>query len=116
GWWEEYEALARGKFRPALFLAGFSMASHPWTEVRRLMQPIGIDKWSYELCLKYGMRDGLMCPVGGRWVVGFWSRKEVSNVLTQLFGSWYSLPGALRHCGWSNPSISIPTGSGHVVS
>jgi len=83
GWWEEYEALARGKFRPALFLAGFSMASHTWTEVRRLMQPIGIDKWSYELCLKYGMRDGLMCPVGGRWVVGFWSRKELSNVLTQ---------------------------------
>ena len=83
GWWEEYEALARGKFRPALFLAGFSMASHTWTEVRRLMQPIGIDKWSYELCLKHGMRDGLMCPVGGRWVVGFWSRKELSNVLTR---------------------------------
>ena len=39
GWWEEYEALARGKFRPALFLAGSSMASHTWTEVRRLMQP-----------------------------------------------------------------------------
>ena len=83
GWWEEYEALARGKFRPALFLAGSSIASHTWTEVRRLMQPIGIDKWSYELALKYGMRDGLTCPVGGRWVVGFWSRKELSNVLTQ---------------------------------
>ena len=83
GWWEEYDALARGKFRPALFLAGSSIASHTWTEVRRLMQPIGIDKWSYELALKYGMRDGLTCPVGGRWVVGFWSRKELSNVLTQ---------------------------------
>jgi DNA-binding CsgD family transcriptional regulator len=83
GWWEEYEALARGKFRPALFLAGSSMASHTWTEIRRLMQPIGVDKWSYELALKYGMRDGLTCPVGGRWVVVFWSRKELSNVLTQ---------------------------------
>ena len=47
------------------------------------MQPIGIDKWTYELALKYGMRDGLTCPVGGRWVVAFWSRKELSNVLTQ---------------------------------
>jgi hypothetical protein len=47
------------------------------------MQPIGVDKWSYELALKYGMRDGLTCPIGGRWVVGFWSRKELSNVLTQ---------------------------------
>ena len=83
GWWEEYEAIARGKFRPALFLAGSSMASHTWTEVRRLMQPIGIDVWSYELGLKYGMRDGLTCPVGGRWVVGFWSRKDLSSVLTQ---------------------------------
>ena len=32
GWWEEYEALAPGKFRPGLFLAAFSMASHTWTE------------------------------------------------------------------------------------
>ena len=78
GWWEEYEALARGKFRPGLFFAGFSMASHTWTEVRRLMQPIGIDKWSYELALKYSMRDGLMCPVGGRWLVGFWSLPDRS--------------------------------------
>jgi LuxR family quorum sensing-dependent transcriptional regulator len=29
------------------------------------------------------MRDGLTCPVGGRWVVTFWSRKELSNVVTQ---------------------------------
>ena len=48
-----------------------------------MMQPIGVDKSSYELALKHGMRDGLTCPVGGRWVVGFWSRKELSNVLTQ---------------------------------
>jgi DNA-binding CsgD family transcriptional regulator len=47
------------------------------------MQPIGIDKWTYELALKYGMRDGLTCPVGGRWLVAYWSRKELSNVLTQ---------------------------------
>ena len=83
GWWEEYDALARGRFRPALFLAASSMAVHTWTEVRRLFQPIGIDKWTYDLALKYGMRDGLTCPVGGRWVVGFWSRKELSNIVTR---------------------------------
>jgi DNA-binding CsgD family transcriptional regulator len=59
------------------------MASHTWTETRRMMQPIGIDKSTYELALKYGMRDGLTCPVGGRWLVAFWSHKELSNVLTQ---------------------------------
>jgi LuxR family quorum sensing-dependent transcriptional regulator len=83
GWWEEHKAHAQEKFRPLLFLGASSMASHTWTETRRLMQPIGLDKWTYELALKYGMRDGLTCPVGGRWIVAFWSRKELSNVLTQ---------------------------------
>jgi DNA-binding CsgD family transcriptional regulator len=83
GWWEEYHALARGKFRPMLFLAASSMAMHTWTEVRRLFQPIGVDKWTYDLALKHGIRDGLSCPVGGRWVVAFWSRKELSNIVTR---------------------------------
>jgi len=83
GWWEEYDALARGKFRPHLFLARSSLASHTWTEVRRLFDPIGVDRWSDELAMKYGMRDGLTCPVGGRWVVAFWSRRVLSNILTQ---------------------------------
>jgi DNA-binding CsgD family transcriptional regulator len=99
GWWEEYDALAQGKFRPLLFLAASSMAMHTWTEARRMFQPIGIDNWTYDLALKYGMRDGLTCPVGGRWVVGFWSRKELSNVLTRpmriMIGAAASF-GALR--------------------
>jgi len=83
GWWEEYDALGRGKFRPTLFLARSSMASCTWTEVRRIFEPIGVDQWSYELALKYGMRDGFTCPVAGRWVVAFWSRRDLSSILTQ---------------------------------
>jgi DNA-binding CsgD family transcriptional regulator len=83
GWWDEYQAVARGKFRPMLFLAATSMASHTWTEVRRLVQPIGVDQWTYELSLKHGMRDGLTCPVGGRWVMAFWSPKVLCNILTR---------------------------------
>jgi DNA-binding CsgD family transcriptional regulator len=83
GWWAEYDTLARGKFRPVLFVAASSLATHTWTEVRRLFQPIGIDNWTYDLALKHGMRDGLTCPVGGRWVVAFWSRKELSNIVTR---------------------------------
>jgi DNA-binding CsgD family transcriptional regulator len=82
GWWEEYCALAHGKFRPMLFLAVTSLTSYTWTEARRMFQPIGVDKWTYELALRYGMRDGFTCPVGGRWVVAFWSRKELSNIIT----------------------------------
>ena len=83
GFWEEYSALIRGKFRPMYFLAMTSMASYTWTEVRRMFEPIGVDELKYKLELRYGMRDGLCCPVGGRWVVMFWSRKELSRILTQ---------------------------------
>src|SRR5262249_36196213 len=83
GWWEEYHVVARGKFRPLLFLAASSMAMHTWTEARRMFQPIGVDNWSYDLALKHGMRDGLSCPVGGRWVLAFWSRKELSSIVTR---------------------------------
>jgi len=82
GWWEEYNTLAQGKFRPLLYLAQSSLASYTWTEVRRMLQPIGVDRWADELALKYGMRDGLTCPVGGRWVLAFWSRRDLSRSLT----------------------------------
>ena len=83
GWWEEHTALSPGRFSPHLFLARSSLASYTWTEVQQLFAPVGIDRWAYELALKYGMRDGLTCPVGGRWAVAFWSRRVLSNILTQ---------------------------------
>ena len=83
GWWEEHLALSPGRFSPNLFLARSSLASYTWTEVQRMFEPIGNDRWSFDLALKYGMRDGLTCPVGGRWVVAFWSRRVLSSILTQ---------------------------------
>jgi hypothetical protein len=78
GWWEDYVALSRGKFDPNVFLARSSLASYTWTEVMRLFEPVGMDRWYQELALKHGMRDGLTCPVGGRWAVAFWSRYPTS--------------------------------------
>jgi DNA-binding CsgD family transcriptional regulator len=83
GWWEDHAALSRGRFSPILFLARSSLASFTWTEVQRMFEPVGVDRWSHELALKYGMRDGFTCPVGGRWAVAFWSRRVLCNVLTQ---------------------------------
>jgi len=83
GWWEEHTALSPGRFSPHLFLARSSLASYTWTEVQHMFEPVGVDRWSYELALKYGMRDGLTCPVGGRWALAFWSRKLLSKTLTQ---------------------------------
>jgi len=81
GWWEEYTALAKSHFTPMIFLARSSLASFTWTETTRQLEPIGADRWSTELGLKYGMRDGLTYGVGGMWVVAFWSRRELSNIL-----------------------------------
>jgi LuxR family quorum sensing-dependent transcriptional regulator len=82
-WWHEYEALIESRFRPVLFLASSSIGAYTWTEARRLFQPVGVDQISLDLALKHGLRDGFTCPVGGRWVVGFWSRRDLSNVLTR---------------------------------
>lgn len=30
-----------------------------------MLQPLGIDRWAVDLELKDGIRDGLVCPVGG---------------------------------------------------
>jgi DNA-binding CsgD family transcriptional regulator len=81
GWWEDFDTLALGKFCPLLFLAWSSMASCTWTEAKRTLQPVGVDRWPDELAIKYGMRDALSCPVGGRWVVIFWSCKDLSKIL-----------------------------------
>jgi DNA-binding CsgD family transcriptional regulator len=48
-----------------------------------MLEPVGVDRWPIELALKYGMRDTLNCPVGGRWVVAFWSAKVLSSLLSE---------------------------------
>jgi LuxR family quorum sensing-dependent transcriptional regulator len=82
GWWHEYQTLAKSRFTPAIFLARSSLASFTWTELTRWFEPIGTDRWSIELAHKYGMRDGLTYGIGGRWIIAFWSRKELSHILT----------------------------------
>jgi DNA-binding CsgD family transcriptional regulator len=82
GWWEEYTVLAKTHFTPMIFLARSSLASFTWTETTRRFEPIGTDRWFAELGLKYGMRDGLTYGIGGMWVVAFWSRRDLSNILS----------------------------------
>jgi LuxR family quorum sensing-dependent transcriptional regulator len=82
GWWDAYVPLSRKAYAPIITMARHCMAPFTWTECLRMFEPVGIDRWAYELGLKYGMRDGLTCPVGARWVVGYWSRKVLSDVLS----------------------------------
>jgi LuxR family quorum sensing-dependent transcriptional regulator len=82
GWWDQYCVLSQRAYAPIITMARHCLAPFTWTECLRMFAPIGIDRWGYELGLKHGMRDGLTCPVGARWVVVYWSRKVLSNTLS----------------------------------
>jgi DNA-binding NarL/FixJ family response regulator len=44
-----------------------------------MLEPIGVDRWPYDLDSSSGVRDGLTCPVGQRWIVAFWSPKVLEK-------------------------------------
>jgi DNA-binding CsgD family transcriptional regulator len=73
GWLEEWSAFVASGQPMGLMTARMCLAPFTWTELCRMLEPVGIDRWPFELAMKYGMRDGYVCPVGGRWVVAFWS-------------------------------------------
>jgi DNA-binding CsgD family transcriptional regulator len=83
GWLEEWLAFVKSGYPSGLMLTRICLAPFTWTELLRMLDPVGVDRWPFELALKYGMRDGYLCPVGGRWAVGFWSPKPLQDNFTQ---------------------------------
>jgi DNA-binding CsgD family transcriptional regulator len=83
GWWEDHVELSRTHPGPGFMLAQMSLAPFTMSELMRMVEPLGIDRWPFDLALKYGMRDRLNCPVGGRWVVTYWSRSVLSHRLSE---------------------------------
>jgi DNA-binding CsgD family transcriptional regulator len=83
GWWDEWYRRAPSHNPAGYFLARMSLAPYTFSEMLRILEPIGADTWGMDLLMKYGIRDGFMCPIGGRWLVAFWSERVVTNVLTE---------------------------------
>ena len=82
GWWEEWSTKAHSNLPIGYMLARSALAPHTSTEALQALQPIGADRWGFDLALKYGVRDWLLCPVGGRWLLAFWSTALLSKVIT----------------------------------
>jgi DNA-binding CsgD family transcriptional regulator len=85
GWWDDYLAVSQkpGTPPPVITMARHGMAPFTWSESLRIFEPVGVDRWAYEVGLKHGIRDGLTCPVAGsRWVMIYWSRKPLSERLS----------------------------------
>lgn len=82
GWADEHIELSRQLPAPGFMIAQLALAPFTMSETMQMVEPLGVDRWSFELAHKYGMRDRLTCPVGRRWVVVYWSRKVLSRELT----------------------------------
>ncbi len=82
GWWDEYISVSRMRLDQDLMMARTSLAPFTWTESRKMLEPIGVDRWPYDLALQFGMRDGLSCPIGNRWLVVYWSKRVLNGVLS----------------------------------
>ena len=82
-WWDEYVEMSQKDPAPGAMMARLALAPFTMTETMRMLEPVGLDRWPQELALKYGMRDSLSCPVGGRWVVVYWSKNVLCERLTQ---------------------------------
>ncbi len=82
GWADEHLELLKKHPSPGLVFAQLALAPFTMSETMQRVEPMGIDRWPFDLALKYGMRDRLTCPVGGRWAVVYWSKKVLSKELT----------------------------------
>jgi DNA-binding CsgD family transcriptional regulator len=79
GWWEEYANMAKRELDPGVMMARCSVMAFTWSETMQMLDPIGIDRWPYEVSAKYGIRDALTCPVSRRWLVCYWSKQPLNN-------------------------------------
>ncbi len=82
GWWEEWTRQIPHKLPIGYMLARMSLGPHTATESLQLLEPIGVDRWGFELAQKYGARDMFSCPVGGRWLIAFWSGGALGKEFT----------------------------------
>ncbi len=83
GWWEEHVELSSSHPGCGFMFAQLALAPFTLSELMRMVEPLGGERWPFELALKYGMRDRLNCPVGGRWVLTYWSKSVLTQRLSE---------------------------------
>jgi DNA-binding CsgD family transcriptional regulator len=69
-YWREYSSLAPQLGDPKAMMARLSLAPYTWTETAKALELVAADKWA----------DGFTCPIGSRWVVGYWSEKVLASL------------------------------------
>ena len=69
GWWEERAQLATRSPAPMDVVARLALSAFSFSEMMKILEPIGIDRWAVDLNMKHGMRDAFNVP--NRWPVDF---------------------------------------------
>jgi DNA-binding CsgD family transcriptional regulator len=82
GHWDEWIRQTPHKLPIGYMIARMSLGPHTGTETLQMLEPVGVDRWGFEHALKYGIRDMFSCPVGGRWLVVFWSASPLGKEFT----------------------------------
>jgi DNA-binding CsgD family transcriptional regulator len=81
-WWRDYLTSARRSHDPVAMLSRVSLAPFTWSESQDMFGLVGADEWVMDLCVKHAMRDVFTCPIGGRWMVSFWSPQILTDALS----------------------------------
>jgi hypothetical protein len=71
-WWKEYAAKAAQGYDPGIMMAKTSLVAHTWTETMQTLDPIGIDRWPYDLALNTASatRSPVTSANAGLWPTG----------------------------------------------
>ncbi len=97
-------------------MARSSLGPQTATENLQMLEPIGADRWGFELALKYGVRDMFSCPVGGRWLIVFWSASPLGKDFTDGARIMIFAAASFAVLRLDQLSPLIPPSSDHVTT
>jgi DNA-binding CsgD family transcriptional regulator len=80
GWWEDYLKVSALAPAPSMIMARLAIGPYTLAQILRVLEPVGIDRWAVDLHHKYGIRDLMGVPVGGRWIFAYWARKLIKVI------------------------------------
>ena len=96
GYWETYVGNMRKHMSMPYAVLYALIAPVTDCDLMRALEPIGVDRWPIDLARKFGVRDALHCPVGGKWGVHFWSKEvlkisEADRILVHALASYTAM-------------------------
>ena len=96
--WEEHKKLAQERGPSATQKMAWQRPARPFTLTEAMRETVATpaDRWVFELCRRYGIRDGFYCPVG-IWMACYTSPTVLQLSETARGGLHYAATQAAFH-------------------